>query len=130
MTLTIQRLATRARIPQRLNVHRSLIDDVAREWFRVECARQLSRSWPAQLGVVRIRKLRVQVTLTPLQLKPDALATAWVTAFKRALFAALAYPSGVGPFETICFETRAEYLATLIRDVMAGVAARILRMPA
>jgi hypothetical protein len=123
VTLTIQRLATRAEIPQRLKVNRSLIDDVAHEWFSVECARQLNRSWPAQLGVVRIRKLPVQVTLTPLQLKPDALATAWVAAFKRALFAALAYPSGVGPFETICFETRAEYLATLIRDVMAGVAA-------
>jgi hypothetical protein len=123
VTLTIQKLATRGRIPLRSGVDRSLVDDVARDFFAVECSRQLNRSWPVQWGVVRIRKLRVQVNLTPLQLKPEALAIAWVAAFKRELFAALAYPTGVGPFETAYFHNRAEYLASLIRDVMAGVAA-------
>jgi hypothetical protein len=124
MTLTIQKLVTKAKIPRPFKAGRTLVDQVARERFGIECARRLDRPWPIPLEVVRIRKLRVRVTLPPLQLEPDALAAAWVAAFIRELFIALAYPSGVGPLETLHFETRAEYLAAVIRDIMAGVAAQ------
>lgn len=124
MTLTIQKLVTKAKIPRPFKAGRALVDRVALEQFRVECARQLARTGPVASGVIRIRKLQVRVTLAPVQLKPDALAAAWVAAFMRELFIALAYPSGVGPLETRHFETRAEYLAATIRDVMTGIAAQ------
>lgn len=119
--LTIDRLVTRGRIPRKLKFDTTLVERVAREQFVVECARLLRRAWPAQPQVARIRRLRVRVTIPAAQLTPDNLAAAWTAAFMRELFAALARPNAT---EIVCFESRAEYLAAAIRDLLIGVAAQ------
>ena len=80
MTLTIQKLVTKAKIPRPFHAGRALVDQVARERFGLECARRLDRPWPMPPGVIRIRKLQVRVSLAPLELKPEALAAAWAAA--------------------------------------------------
>jgi hypothetical protein len=119
VTLTIDRLVTRGKLPRQLKVDTALVEQVAREQFAVECARQLSRPWPVQPKVARIRRLRVRVTIPAAQFTPDTLAAAWTAAFIRELFAALAHSNGV---EIVRFESRAEYLASAIRDLLTGVA--------
>jgi hypothetical protein len=121
VTLTIDKLVTRGKIPRKLKVDTAFVERVAREQFGVECARQLRRPWPVQPQVARIRRLRVRVTIPAGQLTPDTLAAAWTAAFIRELFAALSHPNGV---EIVRFESRAEYLASAIRDLLSGVAAQ------
>jgi hypothetical protein len=121
VTLTIDRLVTRGKIPRQLKVDSALIERVARDQFPAECGRQLSRPWPIQPPVARIRKLRVRLTIPAAELRPDTLAAAWTAAFIRELFATLAHPNGV---EIVLFKSRAEYLAAAIRDLLNGVAAQ------
>ena len=118
MTLTIERLVTRGKIPRRLNFDTKLIERVAVERLAIECARQLRRSWPVQAEVVRIRQLRVRVTIQAAKLTADALTAAWTGAFMRELFSALAHPDGA---EIVRFKSKAEYLASAVRDLLAGV---------
>ena len=119
MTLTIEKLLTRGKIPRQLRVDGRLVEQVAREQFAVECARQLGRSWPSQLRVARIRQLRVSVTISSGELTRDALARAWTASFVQELFAALARPNGT---EIVRFESRADYLASVIRNLLSGTA--------
>jgi hypothetical protein len=119
--LTIDRLVTRGKIPRQLKVDSALIERVARDQFPAECGRQLSRPWPIQPPVARIRKLRVRLTIPAAELRPDTLAAAWTAAFIRELFATLAHPNGV---EIVLFASRAEYAAAAIRDLLDGVATR------
>jgi hypothetical protein len=121
VTLTINKLFTRGKIPRRSNVDRTLIDRIARESFALECARQISRPWPVQVRIARIRQLRVRVSIPAAQLRPDTLAEAWTAAFLQELFAALAHLNGV---EILHFENRAEYVAAAIRDLLNGVTAQ------
>jgi hypothetical protein len=121
VTLTIERFVTRGKVSRRPNVGGALIDRVARERFAAECGRQLSRPWSLELGVVRIRRLWIRVAISPEQLKPEALTAAWVAAFIRELFKALAYPDGV---EIVRFESKAMYLAAAIRDLVIGSVAQ------
>jgi hypothetical protein len=121
VTLTIDKLVTCGKVPRKLKFDTALVQRVARERFAVECARQLSRPWPVQAKVARIRRLRVRVTIPAAQASPDTLAAAWTAAFIRELFAALSHPDGV---EIVHFESRAAYLASAIRDLLNGVAAQ------
>jgi hypothetical protein len=121
VTLTIDRLVTRGKIPRNLKVDTAFFERVARERFPVECAGQLRRPWPVQPHVARIRRLRVRVTIPAAQLTADALAAAWTAAFIRELFAALGHPNGA---EIVRFESKAEYLASAIRDLLTGVASQ------
>jgi hypothetical protein len=117
VTLTIERLVTRGKIPRKLNFDVSLIEQIACEHFAAECTRQLRRPWPVQVKVARIRQLRVRVKISAKQLTSDALASAWSAAFIQELSAALAHPNGV---EIVHFASRAEYLASAIRDSLTG----------
>src|SRR5262249_13602267 len=76
------------------------------------------RPWLVQSQVARIRRLRVRVTIPAAKLTPEALAAAWTVAFIRELFTALAYPN---ESEVVLFESRAQYLAAAIRDLLTGV---------
>jgi len=120
VTLTIDKLCVRGKIPRRSNVDRTLIDR-AREEFVVECRRQLRPSWPVQPRVARIRRLRVRVNIPATQLRPDTLAKAWTAAFLRELFAALTDLNGN---EILQFESRAEYLAAAIKVLLDGATAQ------
>jgi hypothetical protein len=120
VTLIIDRLVTRGILPRKLNFDAALVERVARERFAVECTRELKFPWPVQARVARIRQLRVRVTISAAQFTADSLAAAWTLAFVRELFAALSYPNGA---EIVRFESRAEYLASAIRDLLTGVAA-------
>jgi hypothetical protein len=116
--LTINRLLVRGKIPRRSNVDRTLIDRIVRDEFAVECSRQLNRPWPVQARVARIRQLRVRVSIPASQLRPDTLVKAWTAAFLRELFAALAHLRSV---EIVQFQSRAEYVAAAIKDLLNGV---------
>ena len=118
MTLTIDKLCVRGKIPGRLNVDRTLIDRVGRVEFPIECGRQLNRPWPVQTRVTRIRQLRTRVSIPAAQLRADTLAKAWTAAFLRDLFAILTHSNGA---EVLQFESRAEYLSAAIRDLLNGV---------
>jgi len=120
VTLTIDKLCVRGKIPRRSNVDRTLIDR-AREEFVVECGRQLNQPWPIRARVARIRRLRVRVNIPATQLRPDTLAKAWTAAFLRELFAALTDLNGN---EILQFESRAEYLAGAIKVLLDGATAQ------
>jgi len=117
--ITIDRLVVRGRIPRRSNLDRTLIDRITREEFAVECSSQLRRPWPVQARVARIRQLRVRVSLPFSQLQPDAFVKAWGAAFLRELFASLAHPHNT---DVVQFQSRAEYVAATIRNLLNGPA--------
>jgi hypothetical protein len=121
MTLTIDKLLIGGKIPRQANVDRALIDRVARGEFATECGRQLNRPWPVQARVARIRQLRIRVNIPATQLRADALAKAWTAAFLRELFGALAH---LNANEILQFESRAEYLAAAIKDLLDGATAQ------
>ncbi len=124
MRLSIERFATRCRVPQQVNGDRALMERVARGRFASECASQLRSRMASHAGVVRIRRLRVQLRVGPAQLQEETLACLWAAAFVRELLRALSYPSGAGPVEIVRSGSGAEYLAGLIRDLIAGVASQ------
>jgi hypothetical protein len=121
VTLTIDRFVARGKIPRTLKINNGLIEQIAREQFATECARQLKRPWPIQAQVVRIRRLRVQVILTTEQVRRATIGEDWSAAFIRELRAALAHPNGI---EIVRFQSRVEYLASAIRDLLHGVTAQ------
>src|ERR1700730_6981080 len=121
MTLTIDRLLIGGKIPPWSNLDRDLIDRVARGEFATECGRQLNRTWPVQARVARIRQLRIRVNIQATQLRADALAKAWTAPFLRELFGALAH---LNANEILQFESRAEYLAAAIKDLLDGATAQ------
>jgi hypothetical protein len=121
VTLTIERLVTLSKVPRQLPTARAIIDEVARHRFAAVCTSRLPRR--ADSEIVRIRRLEVQVKIALREFKPDALTTIWVATFIRELFSALAHPSGTGPFEILRFESRPDFLAAAIRDLVTGVTA-------
>src|SRR6267142_2713334 len=48
----------------------------------------------------------------------------WATAFVRALFQAIACPTGEGPFEVVHYESRARHHAAFLRALFEGSAHR------
>jgi hypothetical protein len=123
VTLTIERLVTHCTVPRQLPAVRAVIDEVTRQRFAPECERPLRGSLAAGGEIVRIRRLAVQVNIPLRNFKADVLTAAWVAAFIRELFSALAHPSGTGRFEIMRFSSRAEFVAAAIRDLLSGVAA-------
>ena len=115
--LTIDRLVVRGKISRRSNVDQTLIDRITREELAVECSRQLNQSWPVQSRAARIRQLRVRLSIPASQLQRDSFVKAWTAAFLRELFAALAHPHNI---EIVQFQSRAEYVAAAIRDLLNG----------
>jgi hypothetical protein len=123
MSLGINSLVTRCQVPRRASgaTHfAERIARVAREGFAAECSRQLAARWTAAGRVIRIRRLPVRLRLESDQLDSERMARAWAEAFARALLTAMAYPTGAGPVEIIRAESRAEWLARFIADLLAG----------
>jgi hypothetical protein len=122
MSLLIRQLETACRIPRRHRSAGAVVDQFARGRFAADLAAHLGPSLSRQPGVVRIRNLPIRITVAPDDLHEASLSMAWVTAFGRALFAALAYPSGAGPFEIFRAESIPAFVATAIRDLLDGTA--------
>jgi hypothetical protein len=121
MSLTINRFLTRCEIPRRMSERAHLADRVARERFAAQCGRFLD-AWPAQLGIIRIRRLAVKLRVDPSRFDESSLSQAWAEAFLQELKIVLAYPTGAGKIEVVRAESRAAWLATFIVDLLAGIA--------
>src|SRR6516162_3124044 len=99
MALRIRKLVTACRVSPRYRQRAELVDRVARGRLAEELAGRLGPGLSRQPAIVRIRHLPVRVIVPGAELDENSLSKAWTEAFTRALFTALAYPSGVGPFE-------------------------------
>lgn len=124
MSLTIDRLATRFRGPRRFQLDKTFIERVARDPFLVECARQFKARWPSQPEIIRIRRLKVRLRISPGQLNGERLAQAWAEALGRQLFLALARSNGNGAVEIVSAGSRAQWLAAAIADLLSGGASQ------
>ncbi len=122
MSLSIARFITRCRIPRRVSDRGYHMDHIVRERFALECARQLAPLWPSHGGVCHIRRLPLRLTLSLEDLEAGRLPKVWVSAFARALFAAMARPAATVPNEVIRFENRAALLAKFVSDLLIGIA--------
>ena len=122
MSLMVERLVTRCKVPRRIKLEGALLDRIAHEQFPRECARQLHSRWPKHGGVCRIRRLPVRLTVSLADLKDARLPKLWAAAFGRALAETLARPTGSGPVEVVRAENLAEWLARFIHDLLNGIA--------
>lgn len=124
MTLTVRRLATECRVPRTLDRVAAMADRVARDRLPGELGARLGPSLDPIEGIVRVRRLPLRVALPAAGLDEATLVAAWAKTFVRRLFQALACPSGVGPFQIARYASRADELAALVRDALAGIAAQ------
>jgi hypothetical protein len=120
MALVIRKLETKCRIPRKVRNAAEVVDQFARGRFASDLAAHLGPSLSRQPAVVRIRRLPVRVVIPASELNEASLSKAWTAAFGRALFQALAYPSGLGPFEVFRAESAAKFIAGAIRDLLDG----------
>jgi hypothetical protein len=117
-------MATECRAPRSLARAASVVDGLARGRLAGDLGARLGPSLDRIGGVVRIRRLPLRVIIRGADLDEAKISERWVGAFVQALFQALACPSGEGPYEVARYASRAEELAALVRDALAGVAAR------
>ena len=99
------------------------MDQLARGRFGSDLAGHLGPSLMRQPAIVRIRQLPLRVIIPANELTEDTLSKAWALAFSKALFTALAYPTGAGPFEIYRAESVASFVASAIRELLEGTAA-------
>jgi hypothetical protein len=122
MPLTVHKLAPRCETPPPLAAAARRVESLVRERLAAELGARLGPSLDADPAVVRIRRLPLRVVLRGPNFDDATVLEAWLQAFVDALFRALAYPSGQGPFEQLRWNTRAEQLAELTADALAGTA--------
>jgi hypothetical protein len=122
MTLRIAQLDTTCHMPPGHRSGAELVDALARGRFAHDLGDHLGPSLSRQPDIVRIRRLSLRVNIPAADLTEDALSLAWRQAFAKALFTALAYPSGVGPYEVFRAESPASFIASVILDLMDGTA--------
>lgn len=123
MSLRIGHLNTTCHLPEQLRRGAELVERMARGRFARDLGEHLGPSLARQPAIVRIRRLRLRVIIPASQLNEDSLSLAWKQAFGKALFTALAYPTGAGPFEVFRAESLASFLASAICDLLDGTAA-------
>jgi len=122
MTLRIGQLVTTCHVPRRHQREAELVDLFARGRFGKDLAGHLGPSLSRQPAIVRIRLLPLRVIIPASELNEDSLSSAWTQAFSKALFTALAYPTGAGPFEVFRADSVASFVASAIRDLLEGTA--------
>lgn len=122
MGLCIRKLATTCHVPRRFRNEASVVDLFAHGRFAADLGGHLGPSFSRQPAVVRIRHLPIRVIIPSSDLNEASLSRAWTEAFARALFTALAYPEGVGPFEVFRADSVAIFIAGAIRDLLDGTA--------
>ncbi len=122
MPLRIGQFVTNCHVPRRHQKHVDLVDHLARGRFAADLAGHLGPSLSRQPAIVRIRLLPLRVIIPAGELSEDTLSRAWTQAFSKALFTALAYPAGRGPFEVFRAGSVANFVASAIRDLLEGTA--------
>jgi hypothetical protein len=121
MNLTISSFKTRCRVPRRAHFTHEFVERVVRQGFVSECKRQLSLLPDGERAVIRIRRLPLQLKVASTNLTEENLARVWAAEFLRALSVALA--SGrADNNEIVRAETRTEWLAKFISDLISGSA--------
>lgn len=117
MRLVIQKLSTRCRAPKRAQRANSLVDEVACGPLALELGAQLGPSLDHMAAVIRIKELRVIVSIPASQLTVTKLAAVWAREFSLALHRALAHPDG-GVFDVRRHKSQARYNARLIQHLL------------
>ena len=120
MSININRFVTRCEVPKRSAAGWQGVNQLVREEFVTECRRQLIPRLPERPEVVRIRRLAVRLRLTG-EFDRQSVARAWARAFAFEMFAALK-PLNSRGVEVVCAETRSEWLAKFISDLISGLA--------
>lgn len=123
MGLRIRKLDTACQVPRRYRNQASVVDQFARGRLALDLAGHLGPSLSRLPAIVRIRHLPIRVIVPPSDLNEGSLSKAWTAAFSRALFTALAYPTGAGPVEVFRADSVERFLAEVIRDLLDGTAA-------
>ncbi len=122
MSLTISSFKTRCRAPRRAQITHELVERVVRQGFASECRRQLGSLPGSPRSVIRIRRLPLHLKIASANLTEEKLARHWAAEFVRALSVMLA--SGrADNNEIVRAETRTEWLAKFISDLVSGSAA-------
>jgi hypothetical protein len=123
MALRIRKLDTACHVPRRYRNEASLVDQFAHGRFAADLAGNLGPSLSRHPAIIRIKHLPIRVIIPASELNEASLSRAWTQAFSRALFTALAYPPGTGPFEVFRADSVANFIAGAIRDLLDGTAA-------
>jgi hypothetical protein len=122
MALRIGQLNTTCHVPPRREGDADVVDRLARGRFPRDLGEHLGPSLARQPAIVRIRRLSLRVIIPASEFNEDALSLQWRQAFGKALFTALAYPTGAGPFEVFRAESVASFVASAIQDLLNGTA--------
>ena len=121
MSINIGRFVTRCRAARQHQEVGSLADQIVRNRFGTECSRRLSLMPVSQASVVRIRKLPVKLQISTAKLDEESVTEAWVNAFLGELLIAVK-TNRISGSEMVCVNSRAEWLARFIADVLSGSA--------
>jgi hypothetical protein len=122
MSLRIGQLNTTCYFPNRHRGDAEIVDRLARGRFPRDLGEHLGPSLARQPAIVRIRRLPMRVIIPASEFNENALSLKWRQAFAKALFTALAYPTGAGPFEVFRAESVASFVASAIQDLLNGIA--------
>ncbi len=98
MTVRIAQFDTICHVPPRHLRGADVVDRLARGRFARNLGEHLGPSLARHPAIVRIRRLPLRVIIPASELNEDALSLAWQQAFAKALFTALACPTGAGPY--------------------------------
>jgi hypothetical protein len=123
MSLRIARFNTTCHFPAPYQREASLVDGLARGRLARDLAEHLGPSLSRQPAIVRIRRVPLRVLIPAREWNEDALSLHWRQAFGKALFTALAYPSGAGLFEVYRTDSVAGFIAAAIHELLHGAAA-------
>jgi hypothetical protein len=120
MSITINKLITRCRVPRRRTSIGRQADRVAHERLATAVTQFLGPALARHPRVVRIRRLSVKLVLPSDELDEDAFALAWAQALARSLFDALACATGADSAPIIRADSIAEFRAAFLRDLLTG----------
>ena len=118
MGLSIGQFVTTCHVPLRHRNEAELVDRIARGRLAADLAGRLGPSLSRQHAIVRIRLLPIRVIIPGPELNEESVSQAWTVAFTKALFTALSYPPGTGPFEVFQAESLSAFIASAIRDLL------------
>src|SRR5262245_14358403 len=115
MGVAIEKLVIRCRTSPRHAAVGGIADRVARQRLATELTQFVGPALSRQPRVVRIRRLSVKLEIAAEEFSEETLAAAWARAITRALFEALAYPSGSGPVQIVRADSPAAFRAAFLR---------------
>jgi hypothetical protein len=122
MSLRIGQFNTTCHVSLQHRENAEVVDRLARGRFARDLGEHLGPSLSHQPAIIRIRRLPMRVIVPASELNEDALSLKWRQEFGKALFTALAYPAGAGPFEVFRADSVAGYVASAIHDLLDGTA--------